>query len=70
MRNFGEDINCPLIRINPSEWEVGQKCNISLRMGAMDALIQISALNKRQCMKYADTNDQSVEASSEFYRSG
>jgi NAD-dependent SIR2 family protein deacetylase len=42
VRSFGEGINFPLIRINPSEWKVGLKRDISLRMGAMDALIQIT----------------------------
>ncbi len=42
VRHFGESINCPLIRINPSEWEVGLKRDISLPMSAMDALIHIT----------------------------
>jgi len=42
VRRFGEGIHCPLIRINPSEWEVGLKRDISLPMSAMEALIQIT----------------------------
>lgn len=41
-RHFGEQIECPLIRINPSEWQVGLKRDIGIQLGAMDALIRIT----------------------------
>lgn len=41
-RHFGEEIGCPLIRINPSECQVGLKRDIGIPLGAMDALVWIT----------------------------
>jgi NAD-dependent SIR2 family protein deacetylase len=41
-RNFGEEIGCPLIRINPLECAVGLKRDVGIPLGAMDALIRIT----------------------------
>ena len=43
-RRFGEQIRCPLIRINPFEWQVGLRRDIGISLGAMDALVHITAL--------------------------
>lgn len=40
-RRFGEQLNCSLIRINPSEWQVGSKQDIGIALGAKEALIRI-----------------------------
>ena len=42
VRQFGEDIGCPLIRINPTEWHVGLKRDIGIPVGALDALLWIT----------------------------
>ncbi|MDO9333219.1 MAG: Sir2 family NAD-dependent protein deacetylase [Dehalococcoidales bacterium] len=45
-RHFGEELNCPLIRINPSESQVGLHRDISIPLGAKEALVRITdALN-------------------------
>jgi NAD-dependent SIR2 family protein deacetylase len=41
-RDFGSDMDCPLIRINPSEYQVGSNRDISIRLGAQEALIRIT----------------------------
>lgn len=41
-RHFGESMDCPLIRINPSESEVGLPRNIGIAAGALDAITLIS----------------------------
>jgi NAD-dependent SIR2 family protein deacetylase len=41
-RDFGSAMDCPLIRINPSEYQVGLSRDISIRVGAQDALIAIT----------------------------
>lgn len=41
-RDFGNDMDCPLIRINPSEYQVGNSRDISIRLGAQEALIKIT----------------------------
>jgi NAD-dependent SIR2 family protein deacetylase len=41
-RDFGNDMDCPLIRINPSEYQVGNNRDISIRLGAKEALIRIT----------------------------
>ena len=38
VREFGEAIGCPLIRINPSECEVVLKRDIGISIGALDAI--------------------------------
>jgi hypothetical protein len=35
-------MDCPLIRINPSEYQVGSNRDISIRLGAQEALIRIT----------------------------
>lgn len=42
VRQFGEEIGCPLIRINPSEWQMGRKSDIAIPIGALDALLRIT----------------------------
>ena len=37
-RHFGEELECPLIRINPSESDVGLHRDIAIPFGAKDAL--------------------------------
>ncbi len=45
-RHFGEGLDYPLIRINPSESQVGLHRDISIAMGAKEALVRITdALN-------------------------
>jgi len=41
-RHFGEGLDCPLIRINPSESEVGLHRDISIPLGAKEALLLIA----------------------------
>jgi NAD-dependent SIR2 family protein deacetylase len=41
-RDFGSAMDCPLIRINPSEYQVGLSRDISIDLGAQDALIAIT----------------------------
>ena len=41
-RYFGEELNCPLIRINPSESQVGLHRDISIALGAKEALVRIT----------------------------
>jgi NAD-dependent SIR2 family protein deacetylase len=41
-RDFGSAMDCPLIRINPSEYQVAVSGDISIRVGAQDALIAIT----------------------------
>jgi hypothetical protein len=41
-RDFGSAMDCPLIRINPSEYQVGLSRDISIGLGAQDALIAIT----------------------------
>lgn len=41
-RHFGEHLNCPLIRINPSESQVGLNRDISIPLGAKEALLSIT----------------------------
>lgn len=43
-RHFGEELNCPLIRINPGESKVGLHRDISITLGAKEALMRISNL--------------------------
>jgi len=43
-RRFGEQLNCPLIRINPSEWQVGHKRDVGIDLGAKEALVRIANL--------------------------
>lgn len=42
VRHFGEELNCPLIRINLGESQVGLHRDIGIELGAMDALDKIS----------------------------
>ena len=39
---FGESIDCPLIRINPIEWQVALKRDIGIALGAKTALIRMT----------------------------
>lgn len=41
-RLFGENLSCPIIRINPSEPQVGEGRNVSLPVGALEGLNGIS----------------------------
>jgi NAD-dependent SIR2 family protein deacetylase len=43
-RHFGEELNCPLIRINPGESQIGLHRDISIALGAREALMRISDL--------------------------
>ncbi len=42
VRHFGEELNCPLIRINLGESQVGLHRDIGIALGAMNALDKIS----------------------------
>lgn len=44
-RHFGERLNVPLIRINPTEPAIGHGRGVSLQMGALEALQGIDAIN-------------------------
>lgn len=39
VRRFGEEVGCPLIRINPGEPQVGLRRDIGIQLGAREALI-------------------------------
>ncbi|CAN5384215.1 hypothetical protein BH11PSE11_BH11PSE11_11650 [soil metagenome] len=41
-RIFGEELGCPLIRINPAEWTVARKRDVGIALGAKQALILIA----------------------------
>lgn len=43
IRQFGEHLGCPLIRINPNEAQVRGSNNVSIPEGALDALREIHA---------------------------
>jgi NAD-dependent SIR2 family protein deacetylase len=45
-RHFGEELNYPLIRINPSESQVGLHRDISIPLGAKEALTRIADAQK------------------------
>lgn len=38
VRNFGESQNCPIIRINPFDWQTCRANDVSLACGALDGL--------------------------------
>jgi len=42
VREFGESLNVPLIRINPTDAEVERADDISIKMGALDGITAIS----------------------------
>lgn len=44
VRSFGERIGCPLIRINPDEYAVKSKNQISIPLGALNGIRRISEL--------------------------
>lgn len=47
VRRFGEAIGCPLIRINPTEFNVGLQRDIGIPLGALDGITRITqALEK------------------------
>lgn len=48
VRRFGEDQGCPLIRINPSEPEVARSDDVSLALGALEALTLIARVLDRR----------------------
>lgn len=41
VRRFGEELECPLIRINPTESKVGLPRDIGIPLGALDAITKI-----------------------------
>ena len=41
-RRFGESIDCPLIQINPIEWQVALKRDIGIALGEKTALIRMT----------------------------
>ena len=42
VRRFGEEQECPLIRINPREYHLGQGNDISLALGGLAGLVEIA----------------------------
>jgi hypothetical protein len=42
VRWFGEEVGCPLIRINPTESNVGLHRNIAIPLGALDGISRIA----------------------------
>lgn len=43
VRRFGEGLRCPLIRINPREWQLPASAGVALPMGGLAALRAIAA---------------------------
>lgn len=43
VRQFGADLGCPMIRINPTDATVGSRSNISISLGALDGITQIAS---------------------------
>jgi NAD-dependent SIR2 family protein deacetylase len=41
VRHFGEELGCPLVRINPADWGVGLHRNIAIPLGALDGMKRI-----------------------------
>lgn len=48
VRLFGENLSCPIIRINPSEPQVGEGRNVSLPVGALEGLKGIADALRRE----------------------
>lgn len=48
VRLFGENMDCPIIRINPSEPRVGEGRNVSLPVGALEGLKGIADALRRE----------------------
>lgn len=48
VRSFGSDQHCPIVRLNPREWEVSRPGDIGIPLGAMDGLraIQRAAIHQ------------------------
>ncbi|WP_338016797.1 SIR2 family NAD-dependent protein deacylase [Noviherbaspirillum sedimenti] len=42
VRYFGEEAGCPLIRINPTEYQVGLVRDIAISLGALDGITRIT----------------------------
>ena len=43
VRRYGEELDCPLIRINPIESHVGLRRDIAIQLGALDGISAIAA---------------------------
>jgi hypothetical protein len=41
VRRFGESLGCPLIRINPTEYQVGMRHCVGIPLGALDGITQV-----------------------------
>lgn len=44
VRRFGEELGCPMIRLNPTESVVGLRRDIGIPVGAMDGIVRITEL--------------------------
>lgn len=42
VRSFGESLGCPLVRINPREWEVTRQEEVGWAIGAKEGLGQLT----------------------------
>lgn len=44
VRRFGEEVGCPMIRLNPTESTVGLRRDIGIPIGALDGILRITEL--------------------------
>lgn len=42
VRSFGESLGCPLIRINPREWDVSRRDDIGIKAGALEGIQMVA----------------------------